>query len=137
MSIEGAPGDRSNSGSSQEQGEKGKRLEHGSAEWRAELARKLSIRTVSNKNWQGKSPEQEQVRPPMRYDSAERRQAIAQHLERLGISPELQAVRMLVELGNATPPSDAVRRRPGEGGQQGRSRGDDQGRGQEPPHLSK
>ncbi|MEV0358959.1 hypothetical protein AB0H71_23165 [Nocardia sp. NPDC050697] len=51
--------------------------------------------------------------PTIRYDSAERRNAIAQHLERLGVAPELAAVRMLVELGNGAPPEEAVRTRAG------------------------
>ncbi|MFC3962998.1 hypothetical protein [Nocardia jiangsuensis] len=50
--------------------------------------------------------------PTIRYDSAERRSAIAQHLERLGVAPELAAVRMLVEMGHGAPPEEAVRTRP-------------------------
>ncbi|MBF6332086.1 hypothetical protein [Nocardia transvalensis] len=49
-----------------------------------------------------------------RYDSIERRQALAQHLSRIGISPELAAVRMLMEVSQAQPPQAAVRTRPEE-----------------------
>lgn len=52
------------------------------------------------------------AKPAIRYDSAERRSAIAQHLERLGVAPELAAVRMLVEMGHGAPPEEAVRNRP-------------------------
>lgn len=48
----------------------------------------------------------------VRYDSAERRQALAAHLAKIGIAPELAAARMLVDVGQATPPSEAVRTRP-------------------------
>ncbi|MGW0251419.1 hypothetical protein ACWDYH_32805 [Nocardia goodfellowii] len=49
--------------------------------------------------------------PLVRYDSQERRQAIAAHLSRLGVAPELAAVRMLIEVGQAQPPEEAVRKR--------------------------
>jgi hypothetical protein len=48
-------------------------------------------------------------KPLIKYDSAERRTAIAAHLARMGISPELAAVRMLIEVGQAQPPEEAVR----------------------------
>jgi hypothetical protein len=48
-------------------------------------------------------------RSPLRYDSSERRSALAQHLERIGVAPELAAVRMLMEVGQAQPASEAVR----------------------------
>ncbi|MFQ6229925.1 hypothetical protein [Nocardia sp. NPDC002869] len=48
----------------------------------------------------------------VRYDSVERRAALAAHLAKIGVAPELAAARMLVEVGQATPPSEAVRNRP-------------------------
>jgi hypothetical protein len=48
-------------------------------------------------------------KPLIKYDSAERRTAIAAHLARIGIAPELAAVRMLIEVGQAQPPEEAVR----------------------------
>ncbi|MFD0361138.1 hypothetical protein ACFQZZ_06705 [Nocardia sp. GCM10030253] len=56
------------------------------------------------------------AKPLVRYDSAERRTAIAAHLARIGISPELAAVRMLIEVGQAQPPEEAVRIRNEEAG---------------------
>ncbi|WP_433526468.1 hypothetical protein ACQPZ2_17255 [Nocardia pseudovaccinii] len=50
-----------------------------------------------------------QSKPLVRYDSQERRQAIAAHLARIGIAPELAAVRMLIEVGQGQPPEEAVR----------------------------
>lgn len=47
----------------------------------------------------------------VRHDSVERRQALAQHLNRMGISPELASVRMLLEVGQAQSASEAVRAR--------------------------
>ncbi|MGW4247368.1 hypothetical protein [Nocardia sp. NPDC004722] len=47
----------------------------------------------------------------VRHDSVERRQALAQHLNRMGISPELASVRMLMEVGQAQSASEAVRAR--------------------------
>ncbi|WP_405138559.1 hypothetical protein [Nocardia sp. NBC_01388] len=44
-----------------------------------------------------------------RYDSVERRTALAQHLSRMGIAPELAAVRMLMEVGQAQSAQEAVR----------------------------
>ena len=52
------------------------------------------------------------AKPSIRYDSAERRTALAQHLNRIGVAPELAAVRMLMEVGQAQPASEAVRTRP-------------------------
>ncbi|MCP2287882.1 MULTISPECIES: hypothetical protein [Nocardia] len=49
--------------------------------------------------------------PVVRYDSAERRMAIAAHLSRIGVAPELAAVRMLIEVGQGQPPEEAVRAR--------------------------
>lgn len=49
--------------------------------------------------------------PVLRYDSPERRMAIAAHLAKLGIAPELAAVRMLIEVGQGQPPGEAVRGR--------------------------
>ncbi|MFF0544310.1 hypothetical protein ACWEVD_31040 [Nocardia thailandica] len=43
------------------------------------------------------------------YDSAERRQALAAHLQRSGVSPELTQVRMLVEAGRGISPDEAIR----------------------------
>ncbi|WP_328397147.1 hypothetical protein [Nocardia sp. NBC_00416] len=48
----------------------------------------------------------------VRYDSVERRAALAAHLAKIGVAPELAAARMLVEVGQATPPSEAVRTKP-------------------------
>ncbi|MEV6066371.1 hypothetical protein AB0L82_07460 [Nocardia sp. NPDC052001] len=45
----------------------------------------------------------------VRYDSVERRTALAQHLSRMGIAPELAAVRMLMEVGQAQSAAEAVR----------------------------
>ncbi|WP_028476670.1 hypothetical protein [Nocardia sp. CNY236] len=53
-----------------------------------------------------------EAKPALLYDSAERRNAIAAHLTKAGVPPELVAVRMLAEIGQARPPSDAVRTRP-------------------------
>ncbi|MEV0292475.1 hypothetical protein [Nocardia sp. NPDC050710] len=50
-------------------------------------------------------------KPLIRYDSAERRTAIAAHLARIGIAPELAAVRMLIEVGQAQPIQEAARAR--------------------------
>ncbi|MVU77823.1 hypothetical protein GPX89_11275 [Nocardia sp. ET3-3] len=45
----------------------------------------------------------------VRHDSVERRQALAQHLHRMGISPELASVRMLLEVGQAQSAAEAAR----------------------------
>lgn len=45
------------------------------------------------------------------YDSEARREAIRQHLERMGVSKELQQIRDLIERSHATPPEAAVERR--------------------------
>ncbi|MEC3953499.1 hypothetical protein VMT65_10695 [Nocardia sp. CDC153] len=60
---------------------------------------------------------QQASRNSMRYDSVERRTALAQHLSRMGISPELQSVRMLMEVGQAQSAQDAVRIREQEAAQ--------------------
>ena len=70
------------------------------------------------------------ARPAMRYDSAERRSALAQHLDRIGVAPELAAVRMLMEVGQAQPASEAVRARPDTARRIGQSR-EIEGRGLE------
>ncbi|MBC7303957.1 MAG: hypothetical protein H5T78_23810 [Nocardia sp.] len=49
--------------------------------------------------------------PQIGYDSAERRSAIAAHLQRAGVAPELSQVRMLVEMGQGISPDDAIRLR--------------------------
>ncbi|MGW4369042.1 hypothetical protein ACWEKT_25680 [Nocardia takedensis] len=49
--------------------------------------------------------------PQIRYDSPERRSAIAAHLARIGVAPELAKVRMLVELGQGAPVEEAARTR--------------------------
>ncbi|MEU7764596.1 hypothetical protein AB0B25_05690 [Nocardia sp. NPDC049190] len=54
------------------------------------------------------------AKPALRYDSPERRMAIAAHLAKMGVAPELAAVRMLIEVGQAQPPGEAVRARPDE-----------------------
>ncbi|MFC4373588.1 hypothetical protein ACFO5K_05695 [Nocardia halotolerans] len=45
------------------------------------------------------------------YNSAERRSAIAAHLQRSGVSPELSQVRMLVEMGHGISPDEAIHMR--------------------------
>ncbi|BDT90269.1 hypothetical protein IFM12275_02450 [Nocardia sputorum] len=52
------------------------------------------------------------AKPALQYDSQERRMAIAAHLAKIGVAPELAAVRMLIEVGQAQPPGEAVRSRP-------------------------
>lgn len=52
------------------------------------------------------------VHQGIHYDSVERRAALAAHLEKIGVAPELAKVRMLVEVGQAKPPTEAVRLRP-------------------------
>ncbi|WP_107658000.1 hypothetical protein [Nocardia suismassiliense] len=54
------------------------------------------------------------TKPVLQYDSPERRMAIAAHLAKMGVAPELAAVRMLIEVGQAQPPIEAVRTRPEE-----------------------
>ncbi|WP_446222994.1 hypothetical protein ACTWPB_25140 [Nocardia sp. IBHARD005] len=49
--------------------------------------------------------------PQIGYDSAERRSAIAAHLQRAGVAPELSQVRMLVEMGQGISPDEAIRLR--------------------------
>ncbi|MFD3593657.1 hypothetical protein ACFWU5_13080 [Nocardia sp. NPDC058640] len=44
------------------------------------------------------------------YDSSERRAAIAAHLQRAGVAPDLAEVRMLMEIGQGIDPADAIRR---------------------------
>ncbi|MFJ9364632.1 hypothetical protein ACIRRA_09485 [Nocardia sp. NPDC101769] len=60
---------------------------------------------------------QQANRGSVRYDSVERRTALAQHLSRMGISPELQSVRLLMEVGQAQSAQDAVRLREQEAAQ--------------------
>ncbi|MFD3508414.1 hypothetical protein [Nocardia sp. NPDC058666] len=45
------------------------------------------------------------------YDSAERRSAIAAHLQRAGVGPELTQVRLLMEMGQGVSPDEAIRMR--------------------------
>ncbi|MET7769030.1 hypothetical protein [Nocardia sp. NPDC005366] len=59
----------------------------------------------------GKAAATASATPQIRYDSAERRGAIAAHLARIGVAPELAAVRMLVEVGQAQPVQEAARAR--------------------------
>jgi hypothetical protein len=47
------------------------------------------------------------------YDSAERRDAFATDMERAGVDPELQKVRLVADRDNATHPSVAVATKPG------------------------
>ncbi|MFI5775933.1 hypothetical protein [Nocardia sp. NPDC051570] len=54
------------------------------------------------------------------YDSVERRTALAAHLARIGIAPDVAAVRMLMEVSQAQPPTAAVAAKP-----------------QEPPHVTR
>ncbi|WP_410872197.1 hypothetical protein [Nocardia sp. A7] len=49
--------------------------------------------------------------PSVGYDSAERRSALAAHLQRAGVAPELTQVRMLVEMGQGISPEEAIRSR--------------------------
>ena len=51
------------------------------------------------------------VREPMRWDSAERREHLREHLSRI-VSPELAQVRMLHDLGCGTPGAASVDRAP-------------------------
>lgn len=48
----------------------------------------------------------------IQFDSAARRAALAAHLSKVGVAPELAAARMLVEVGQATPTSGATPNRP-------------------------
>lgn len=48
-------------------------------------------------------------REVVKYDSQERRQAIANDLQKKGVSPELAAIRMLLEVGHGQPPEAATR----------------------------
>jgi hypothetical protein len=59
-----------------------------------------------------KSDQASSAADAVRYDSVERRAALAAHLAKIGVAPELAAARMLLEVGQATPPSEAVRTRP-------------------------
>lgn len=49
--------------------------------------------------------------PQIAYDTVERRSAVAAHLQRAGIAPELSQVRMLVEMGQGISPDEAIRLR--------------------------
>ncbi|MBO0854775.1 MAG: hypothetical protein J2P18_13560 [Nocardia sp.] len=49
-----------------------------------------------------------------RYDSPERRQALAAHLSHAGVAPDLAAVRMLMDVSQAQPPEAAIATRPPE-----------------------
>ena len=56
--------------------------------------------------------QQTRERETSRYDSPERRQALAAHLSRVGVAPDVAAVRMLMDVSQAQPPQAAVRTRP-------------------------
>jgi hypothetical protein len=47
------------------------------------------------------------------YDSAERRDAFAADMEKAGVDPELQKVRLVADRDNSTHPNAAVARKPG------------------------
>ncbi|AXK88964.1 hypothetical protein IU443_11230 [Nocardia farcinica] len=68
--------------------------------------------------------------PMVKYDSPERRMAIAAHLAKMGVAPELAAVRMLMEVGQGLPAEEAVRARTAEARSTSRSR-EIEGRGLE------
>ncbi len=76
--------------------EKGVSLERDSFSEHASAARSAAQEAASS-------------RAPVRYDSTERRSALAQHLSRIGVAPELASVRMLMEVGQAAPAAEAVR----------------------------
>ncbi|WP_067666629.1 hypothetical protein [Nocardia miyunensis] len=91
---------------------------------KAPLERGVSLerdRSISDRTGTA-APVGGQTTPSVRYDSAERRTALAQHLNRIGVAPELAAVRMLMEVGQAQPASEAVRMRPDTGRRIGQSR---------------
>ncbi|HLS79523.1 MAG TPA: hypothetical protein VK083_22305 [Nocardia sp.] len=60
--------------------------------------------------------------PQLAYDSAERRNAVAAHLQKMGVSPDLAAVRMLMEVGQGLPAEEAVRAKTAEARSTNRSR---------------
>ncbi|MBF6354401.1 hypothetical protein IU449_07575 [Nocardia higoensis] len=60
--------------------------------------------------------------PQFSYDSAERRSAVAAHLEKMGVAPDLAAVRMLMEVGQGLPAEEAVRAKTAEARSTNRSR---------------
>lgn len=65
-------------------------------------------RAATEKQKERETPAREvQARTPA-YDSVARRQALAKHLEKMGVSPELIQARLLVELGQAKPPAAAL-----------------------------
>lgn len=70
--------------------------------------------TASTARRTAESTARAKVREVERYDSIERRQALAAHLSRVGVAPELTAVRMLLEVSQAHPPQAAVGTKPGE-----------------------
>ncbi len=84
------------------------RLERGVSLEKDRVSERLSTNRSSGQAARSK------VRELERYDSIERRQALAAHLQRAGVAPELAAVRMLMEVSQAHPPQAAVRARPGE-----------------------
>ncbi|MBH0774945.1 hypothetical protein [Nocardia bovistercoris] len=69
--------------------------------------------------------------PQIRYDSPERRTAIAAHLARIGVAPELAAVRMLVEVGQGASVEDAANARQKEAPRSGLTREEELARGLE------
>ncbi|MGV9410377.1 hypothetical protein ACWDOP_10720 [Nocardia sp. NPDC003693] len=78
--------------------DKGVSLEKDRFTAQAEATRMAATQAAMNKNL-------------VRYDSVERRTALAQHLSRMGIAPELAAVRMLLEVGQAQSAAEAVKAR--------------------------
>ncbi|MEU0541102.1 hypothetical protein [Nocardia sp. NPDC005978] len=78
--------------------DKGVSLEKDRFAAQAEATRMAATQAAMNKNL-------------VRYDSVERRTALAQHLSRMGIAPELAAVRMLLEVGQAQSAAEAVKAR--------------------------
>lgn len=79
---------------------------------------------------QEKPPERDLPIPPA-HDSPERREAIKAHLTTLGVDPNLQAIRMLFEVGNAEPPHKAAERGPKDASPRERRDRDAPGQGQE------
>lgn len=74
-------------------------------------ARDVPVRESELPAREPEPPRQEAPLTQARYDSQEHRQAIAAHLTRLGVAPELAAVRMLMEIGQGAPASEIPQRR--------------------------
>lgn len=79
----------------------------------------------------GNMADRAEGKPSIGYDSSERREALAAHLSKAGVAPELAAVRMLADVGQAKPPVEAVRSRPDETPAVNRSREQELARGLE------